>query len=163
MKKVPSTEVKKRSRELTAIFESFTPYQGLEGRIERIWITEIATDGIHLVSCPSHSILFLRVKELASLSYQKHNLILKTGWTYQRIHPSTCGCSGQYAGRLSKCEDNVGGKVVGFRRANRRANSSERKHVWRAPRWGAVSLFWLSWRFVFEGRRSLPMCRQPSL
>ncbi|OAY64730.1 Threonylcarbamoyladenosine tRNA methylthiotransferase [Ananas comosus] len=49
MKKVPSTEVKKRSRELTAIFESFTPYQGLEGKIERIWITEIATDGIHLV------------------------------------------------------------------------------------------------------------------
>ncbi|XP_068662607.1 uncharacterized protein [Aristolochia californica] len=49
MKKVPSTEVKKRSRELTSVFESFTPYQGMEGQIERIWITEIATDGIHLV------------------------------------------------------------------------------------------------------------------
>ncbi|XP_077247576.1 methylthiotransferase [Tasmannia lanceolata] len=49
MKKVPSTEVKKRSRELTSVFESFTPYQGMEGLIERIWITEIAADGIHLV------------------------------------------------------------------------------------------------------------------
>lgn len=49
MKKVPSTIVKKRSRELTCVFESFNPYNGMEGRIERIWITEIATDGIHLV------------------------------------------------------------------------------------------------------------------
>ncbi|XP_010244836.1 PREDICTED: threonylcarbamoyladenosine tRNA methylthiotransferase isoform X1 [Nelumbo nucifera] len=49
MKKVPSNIVKKRSRELTSIFESFTPYQGMEGQVEKIWITEIATDGIHLV------------------------------------------------------------------------------------------------------------------
>ncbi|GKV09116.1 hypothetical protein SLEP1_g20660 [Rubroshorea leprosula] len=49
MKKVPSTIVKKRSRELTSVFEAFTPYNGMEGRVERIWITEIATDGIHLV------------------------------------------------------------------------------------------------------------------
>lgn len=50
MKKVPSNIVKKRSRELTSVFEAFTPYNGMEGRVERIWITEIATDGIHLVS-----------------------------------------------------------------------------------------------------------------
>eukprot|EP00268_Persea_americana_P002932 TRINITY_DN10883_c0_g1_i1.p2 TRINITY_DN10883_c0_g1~~TRINITY_DN10883_c0_g1_i1.p2 ORF type:complete len:312 (+),score=65.97 TRINITY_DN10883_c0_g1_i1:1315-2250(+) len=49
MKKVPSTVVKKRSRELTSVFESFAPYQGMESQIERIWITEIATDGVHLV------------------------------------------------------------------------------------------------------------------
>ncbi|KAM0940531.1 putative tRNA (N(6)-L-threonylcarbamoyladenosine(37)-C(2))-methylthiotransferase [Dioscorea sansibarensis] len=49
MKKVPSTIVKRRSRELTSVFESFSPYQGMEGQIESIWITEIATDGIHLV------------------------------------------------------------------------------------------------------------------
>ncbi|KAF6139393.1 hypothetical protein GIB67_026235 [Kingdonia uniflora] len=49
MKKVPSNIVKKRSRELTSVFESFTPYEGIEGRVERIWITEIATDGVHLV------------------------------------------------------------------------------------------------------------------
>ena len=49
MKKVPSAVVKKRSRELTSIFEAFTPYNGMEGRVERIWINEIATDGIHLV------------------------------------------------------------------------------------------------------------------
>lgn len=50
MKKVPSTVVKQRSRELTSVFEAFTPYSGMEGRVERIWITEIAPDGIHLVS-----------------------------------------------------------------------------------------------------------------
>ncbi|KAI3685179.1 hypothetical protein L6452_34415 [Arctium lappa] len=49
MKKVPSNIVKKRSRELTSVFESFTPYDGMEGNIERIWITDIATDEIHLV------------------------------------------------------------------------------------------------------------------
>ncbi|KAI3431879.1 uncharacterized protein J3R85_007746 [Psidium guajava] len=49
MKKVPSPVVKQRSRELTSVFEAFTPYSGMEGRVERIWITEIATDGIHLV------------------------------------------------------------------------------------------------------------------
>lgn len=49
MKKVASNIVKKRSRELTAVFESFTPYVGMEGKIERIWITDIAADGNHLV------------------------------------------------------------------------------------------------------------------
>ncbi|XVE55025.1 hypothetical protein DITRI_Ditri03aG0128000 [Diplodiscus trichospermus] len=49
MKKVPSSIVKNRSRELTSVFEAFTPYNGMEGRVERIWITEIATDRIHLV------------------------------------------------------------------------------------------------------------------
>lgn len=49
MKKVPSIDVKKRSRELTSVFESFNPYKEMEGRIERIWITEIASDGVHLV------------------------------------------------------------------------------------------------------------------
>lgn len=49
MKKVASNIVKKRSRELTAVFESFTPYIGMEGKIERIWITDIAADGNHLV------------------------------------------------------------------------------------------------------------------
>ncbi|XP_074273336.1 uncharacterized protein LOC141596953 [Silene latifolia] len=49
MKKVPSAVVKKRSRELTTVFESFTPYNGMEGQIERIWITDVASDGIHLV------------------------------------------------------------------------------------------------------------------
>ncbi|KAF3780916.1 Threonylcarbamoyladenosine tRNA methylthiotransferase [Nymphaea thermarum] len=49
MKKVPSHVVKQRSRELTTLFESFEPYRGMEGRIERIWVTETATDGLHLV------------------------------------------------------------------------------------------------------------------
>ncbi|CAM6129782.1 unnamed protein product [Calypogeia fissa] len=49
MKKVPTTEVKKRSRELTAVFESFSPYKGMEGQIERVWVTDVASDGVHLV------------------------------------------------------------------------------------------------------------------
>ncbi|KAL9679643.1 hypothetical protein QQ045_017509 [Rhodiola kirilowii] len=49
MKMVPSNIVKQRSRELTTVFESFTPSVGMEGRTERIWITEFATDEIHLV------------------------------------------------------------------------------------------------------------------
>ncbi|KAG2321730.1 hypothetical protein Bca52824_014943 [Brassica carinata] len=49
MKKVQSKIVKQRSRELTCVFEAFAPYTGIEGKEERIWITEIATDGVHLV------------------------------------------------------------------------------------------------------------------
>ncbi|VVA94997.1 unnamed protein product [Arabis nemorensis] len=49
MKKVQSKIVKQRSRELTCVFEAFAPYTGMEGKVERIWITEIATDGVHLV------------------------------------------------------------------------------------------------------------------
>jgi threonylcarbamoyladenosine tRNA methylthiotransferase CDKAL1 len=49
MKKVQSKIVKQRSRELTSVFEAFAPYTGMECREERIWITEVATDGIHLV------------------------------------------------------------------------------------------------------------------
>ncbi|CAJ1978238.1 unnamed protein product [Sphenostylis stenocarpa] len=51
MKKVPSNVVKRRSRELTNVFESFTTYSGMEGKVERIWITDIASDGIHLMVC----------------------------------------------------------------------------------------------------------------
>ncbi|WOL12916.1 threonylcarbamoyladenosine tRNA methylthiotransferase [Canna indica] len=49
MKKVSSIVVKNRSRELTSVFESFSPYQGLKGETVKIWITEVATDGVHLV------------------------------------------------------------------------------------------------------------------
>jgi threonylcarbamoyladenosine tRNA methylthiotransferase CDKAL1 len=40
MKNVPSNVVKQQSRELTSIFEAFIPYNGMEGRVERIWITD---------------------------------------------------------------------------------------------------------------------------
>ncbi|KAJ6859069.1 hypothetical protein NC652_041389 [Populus alba x Populus x berolinensis] len=40
MKKVPSNVVKQQSRELTSILEAFTPHNGMEGRVERIWITD---------------------------------------------------------------------------------------------------------------------------
>jgi threonylcarbamoyladenosine tRNA methylthiotransferase CDKAL1 len=56
MKRVPTADVKKRSRELTTVFESFDPYAGMEGNVERVWVTDIASDGIHLVS--SYSLHF---------------------------------------------------------------------------------------------------------
>lgn len=49
MKRVPTGEVKKRSRKLTSLFESFSPYQDLEGSVVRVWVTDVAADGIHLV------------------------------------------------------------------------------------------------------------------
>ncbi|WCJ44229.1 tRNA-2-methylthio-N(6)-dimethylallyladenosine synthase [Euphorbia peplus] len=62
MKKVPSNIVKKRSRELTSVFEAFTPNNGMEGRVEKIWITEIATDGVHLVG---HTKAYVQVLVIA--------------------------------------------------------------------------------------------------
>lgn len=49
MKRIPTGEVKKRSRKLTSLFESFSPYQDLEGSVVRVWVTDVAADGIHLV------------------------------------------------------------------------------------------------------------------
>ncbi|KAE9593514.1 hypothetical protein Lal_00028677 [Lupinus albus] len=63
MKKVPSNVVKRRSRELTNVFEAFTPYDGMEGRVERIWITDIASDGVHLVG---HTKGYIQVLIIAS-------------------------------------------------------------------------------------------------
>ncbi|XP_062164432.1 uncharacterized protein LOC133871087 isoform X2 [Alnus glutinosa] len=74
MKKVPSTFVKKRSRELTSVFEAFVPYDGMEGRLERIWITEIATDGIHLVG---HTKGYVQVLVVAPESMLGSSAIVK--------------------------------------------------------------------------------------
>ncbi|KAF4400421.1 hypothetical protein G4B88_018763 [Cannabis sativa] len=74
MKKVPSTVVKKRSRELTTLFESFTPYSGMEGRVERIWITDIATDRVHLVG---HTKGYIQVLVVAPQSMLGTSAIVK--------------------------------------------------------------------------------------
>lgn len=49
MKRVPTQAVKQRSRQLTSLFDSFDPYKGMEGRVERVWVTDTATDGQKLV------------------------------------------------------------------------------------------------------------------
>ena len=49
MKKVPSAAVKTRSRRLTALFESFQPLTSLQGTTQRVWVTEMAADGVNLV------------------------------------------------------------------------------------------------------------------
>ncbi|RWW67103.1 hypothetical protein BHE74_00025468, partial [Ensete ventricosum] len=74
MKKVPSTVVKNRSRELTTVFESFSPYQGMEGQIVRIWITEIATDGIHLVSHSCYPVWII-IKNMHNLLFASEALV----------------------------------------------------------------------------------------
>jgi len=66
--------VKKRSRELTSVFEAFTPYNGMEGRLERIRITEIATDGIHLVG---HTKGYVQVLVIAPESMLGTSAIVK--------------------------------------------------------------------------------------
>lgn len=79
MKKVPSTEVKKRSRELTSVFESFSPYEGMLGQTERIWITEIATDGIHLVGHTKGYVQVLVVAPENMLGTSTHVKITSVG------------------------------------------------------------------------------------
>ncbi|KAI9383634.1 hypothetical protein POPTR_013G107800v4 [Populus trichocarpa] len=74
MKKVPSNIVKQRSRELTSVFEAFTPYNGMEGRVERIWITDIAADGIHLVG---HTKAYVQVLIVAQESMLGTSAIVK--------------------------------------------------------------------------------------
>ncbi|MCO5581564.1 hypothetical protein L7F22_035452 [Adiantum nelumboides] len=49
MKRIPTGDVKKRSRKLTAIFESFSPYCDLKGRVVKVLVTDVAADRIHLV------------------------------------------------------------------------------------------------------------------
>ncbi|GAQ84969.1 Hypothetical protein KFL_002150050 [Klebsormidium nitens] len=50
MKRVPTQAVKQRSRQLTSLFDSFAPYKDMEGRVERVWVTDTATDGHKLVA-----------------------------------------------------------------------------------------------------------------
>ena len=50
MKRVPTQIVKARSRELTALFESYMPHEHLVGKTERVWVSDIARDGTSLVA-----------------------------------------------------------------------------------------------------------------
>lgn len=50
MKRVPTQIVKARSRELTALFESYQPHTQMVGRTERVWVSDIARDGTSLVA-----------------------------------------------------------------------------------------------------------------
>lgn len=49
MKRVPTKEVKARSRKLTTLFESYQPYDNLIDTEQKVWITEKAHDGKNLV------------------------------------------------------------------------------------------------------------------
>lgn len=49
MKQVPTDVSKKRSQELTALFQRFEPYAGMEGTVHRMLLTEVAHDKHHLI------------------------------------------------------------------------------------------------------------------
>ena len=50
MKRISTQIVKNRSRKLSLLFNSFTPYVGLEKKVVKMWInTEISDDGKHTV------------------------------------------------------------------------------------------------------------------
>ncbi len=49
MKRVNTLTVKNRSRELTKLTESYFPWTKLEGQKMKVWITDIAADGVSLV------------------------------------------------------------------------------------------------------------------
>ena len=49
MKRVDTKEVKRRSRELTAYVESYSPHAHLLHTTQRVWVTDVAKDGISLV------------------------------------------------------------------------------------------------------------------
>jgi len=49
MKRVNTLIVKNRSRELTKLTESYFPWKKLEGKTMKVWITDIAADGVSLV------------------------------------------------------------------------------------------------------------------
>lgn len=107
MKKVPSTVVKQRSRELTSVFEAFTPYSGMEGRVERIWITEIATDGIHLVGHTKGYIQVLVVAPDGMLGMSAIVKITSVGrWSVFGEVIETLNCIDQEIASINKtCQD----------------------------------------------------------
>ncbi|XP_048332265.2 uncharacterized protein LOC125423073 isoform X2 [Ziziphus jujuba] len=121
MKKVPSTVVKKRSRELTSVFEAFTPYNGMEGRVERIWITEIATDRVHLVGHTKGYVQVLVVAPESMLGTSAMVRITSVGrWsvfgevleTIQLTHNHTAQSKGMSTeNECSPCTNTCGGCV----------------------------------------------------
>ena len=50
MKRVPTQIVKARTRELTTFFESYQPHESMVGKTERVWVSDIANDGVSLVA-----------------------------------------------------------------------------------------------------------------
>ncbi|KAH3744400.1 threonylcarbamoyladenosine tRNA methylthiotransferase [Pelomyxa schiedti] len=58
MKKITSTVIKKRSRLMTQLFDSYTPYESLIGTEQTVWVNEQASDGKHLAG---HTKAFVQV------------------------------------------------------------------------------------------------------
>jgi hypothetical protein len=97
---VPTAAVKDRSRRLTRLFESYKTYDSLVGTEQRIWITELASDGKNLVghtkgeSLPS---LFFLLSFLPFV-YYLISLQLTFPHFFQRLCSSSGGSLGSRVG-----------------------------------------------------------------
>jgi hypothetical protein len=49
MEKVPTAEVKRRTKKLTDLFLSYEPYSGREGQQFKVLVTEVSHDNLHYV------------------------------------------------------------------------------------------------------------------
>ncbi|KAL7749662.1 Threonylcarbamoyladenosine tRNA methylthiotransferase [Sorochytrium milnesiophthora] len=49
LQRIPTNIVKQRSRQVTALFESYTSYDRYMGQTQRVLVTEVASDKLHLV------------------------------------------------------------------------------------------------------------------
>lgn len=113
MKKVPTGEVKNRSRQLTSLFESFTPYEKLEGRVERVWVTDTASDGIHLVGHTKSYVQVLLPDTMGLLGSSVDVKVTSVGrWSVMGevlgpvIQPAK-GLNGTSNGPSQKCESDL--------------------------------------------------------
>lgn len=61
MKKVPSNEVKERSRAMTELFESYTCYDKLNGTEQYVWISDKETNKKHGVALVGHTKNYVKV------------------------------------------------------------------------------------------------------
>ncbi|KAI5067603.1 hypothetical protein GOP47_0018131, partial [Adiantum capillus-veneris] len=79
MKRIPTGDVKKRSRKLTSLFESFSPYNDLKGRVVKVLVTDLAADGIHLVGHTKSYVQVLLPADEGLLGRSVHVRVISTG------------------------------------------------------------------------------------
>lgn len=122
MKRINTQVVKNRSRRLTKLFESFRPYNGLEGKRVKVWFcTEEGTDGTGTKCSIGHSKSYVKVLVPfdGSLPGRSRMVIIKQAYRFhveadldedQREQPS----SSQFAAKsaVAKWAPSVGGVIV---------------------------------------------------
>lgn len=92
MKRIPTQIVKQRSRQLSKLFESYFPYDGLEGQIYDILVTEESTDKrfwvghnnfYHQILVPKEKHYLSRMLQVEIISTGKHFMMGKVLKCYE--------------------------------------------------------------------------------